>query len=108
MSIEPRRRWTSAAVYGRVTPSQRLSVFQARSSALVNSCLSMAVLSVLGERSSVEILVRNRRQELRKLRAGRELGQNSPRKRKVSRAKAFRNYPVRQGLPQCGQGLLHQ
>src|SRR5947207_14367015 len=106
MSIEPRRRWTSAAVYGRVTPSQRLSVFQARSSALVNSCLSMAVLSVLGERSSVEILVRNRRQELRNLRAVRERGQNSPLNRKVIRGNAVSTYPFSYGLHQLRHVLV--
>src|SRR5205823_7023298 len=44
---EPRSLYTSAAEYGRVMPSQRLSVAQVRASALVNSCLSMVVLSVL-------------------------------------------------------------
>src|SRR5207302_10767974 len=44
---------------------------------------------VEASRASVEILVRKRGQELRKLRAGRELGQNSSRKRKVSSARAL-------------------
>src|SRR5438094_9072916 len=73
MSIEPRRRYTSAAVYGRVTPFQRLPVLHACSSEVTNCCLSM--VPVPGA-VSVEILVRYRREELRKLRAGSEVREN--------------------------------
>src|SRR5207244_3783227 len=92
MSIEPRRRYTSPAVYGRVTPFQRLPAFHACSRELMNCCLSMVPVRD-GRAVSVEILIRYRREELRKVRAGSEVGQNPTRHRKLIVAGAPGPYP---------------
>src|SRR5947208_1061289 len=75
MSIEPRRRYTSAAVYGRVTPFQRLPVFHACSREVTYCCLSMVPVRD-GRPVSVQKVVRYRGQELRKVRAGSEVGED--------------------------------